>query len=554
MADSSTWSALRNPVFRNLWIASLVSGTCVAAHDTAATWAMSSVTHMPIFLSLMSTVASLPFFLFTLPAGALADMVDRRRLIFTMNVWLAIAAGGLAVCGWLHLLTPAVILIGVFLVGTGFAWNSPAWTAIQPEIVSNDQLPSAATLGGLQLNISGIIGPLIGGLLLHFLDPSGVFAINAACFFLLIYAVHQVKPSKVTSNLPLENFFGSFLSAVRYVRYTQGIQVVLVRNIIFAFLISVIPSLLPVVGLKKLHLDPSGLGMIFTFMGIGSVSAAVLILPWMRARFHSNIITVVANALVAAVFFLMAFSDVEWLFLIAACLAGIAWTMAASELWVAGQRAMPVWARGRMNATIIMVAQGATALGGIIWGGAASMWGVTSTLYASAVLAFVGIFVLFILSIDFTGELDFEPAQVGAASFRLIHVPGPRDGPIAIMFDVEVDRLRGRQLPDILRQVRLIYLRNGAFSWRLYEDLGRPNTYRVEMMYPSWTEYLLLQERLTRQELETMRQARALHVGGEPPEIRRFLCVNRDLHTRRMPVTRPSSMPEAPLMIDKASP
>jgi MFS family permease len=554
MADSSTWSALRNPVFRNLWIASLVSGTCVAAHDTAATWAMSSVTHMPIFLSLMSTVASLPFFLFTLPAGALADMVDRRRLIYTMNVWLAIAAGGLAVCGWLHLLTPAVILTGVFLVGTGFAWNSPAWTAIQPEIVSNDQLPSAATLGGLQLNISGIIGPLIGGLLLHFLDPSGVFAINAACFFLLIYAVHQVKPSKVTSNLPLENFFGSFLSAVRYVRYTQGIQVVLVRNIIFAFLISVIPSLLPVVGLKKLHLDPSGLGMIFTFMGIGSVSAAVLVLPWMRARFHSNIITVVANALVAAVFFLMAFSDVEWLFLIAACLAGIAWTMAASELWVAGQRAMPVWARGRMNATIIMVAQGATALGGIIWGGAASMWGVTSTLYASAVLAFVGLFVLFILSIDFTGELDFEPAQVGAASFRLIHVPGPRDGPIAIMFDVEVDRLRGRQLPDILRQVRLIYLRNGAFSWRLYEDLGRPNTYRVEMMYPSWTEYLLLQERLTRQELETMRQARALHVGGEPPEIRRFLCVNRDLHTRRMPVTRPSSMPEAPLMIDKASP
>jgi MFS family permease len=553
MADSSTWSALRNPVFRNLWIASLVSGTCVAAHDTAATWAMSSMTRTPIFLSLMSTVASLPFFLFTLPAGALADMVDRRRLICTMNVWLAIAAGGLAVCGWLHLLTPAVILIGVFLVGTGFAWNSPAWTAIQPEIVTNDQLPSAATLGGLQLNISGIIGPLIGGFLLRFLDPSGVFATNAVCFFLLIYAVLQVKPAKVTSNLPLENFFGSFLTAVRYVRYTQAIQVVLLRNILFAFLISVIPSLLPVVGLKKLHLDASGLGMIFTFMGIGSVAAAVFVLPWMRARFHSNIITVVANALVAAVFFLMAFSDVEWMFLIAACLAGIAWTMAASELWVAGQRAMPVWARGRMNATLIMAAQGATALGGIVWGCAASMWGVTSTLYAAALLAVVGLGAIFILSIDFTAELDFEPAQVGAHSLRLIHVPSPRDGPIAIMFDVEVDRTRGRHLPDILREVRLIYLRNGAFSWRLYEDLGRPNTYRVEMMYPSWTEYLLLQERLTQKEVETMRQARALHIGGEPPELRRFLCVNRDLHTRRMPVTRPSSMPEAPLMVDKAS-
>ena len=554
MADTSTWSALRNPVFRNLWIASLISGTCVAAHDTAATWAMNSAARTPIFLSLMSTVASLPFFLFTLPAGALADMVDRRRLIYAMNIWLAIAAGGLAVCGWMRLLNPAVILIGVFLVGTGFAWNSPAWTAIQPEIVSNDQLPSAATLGGLQLNISGIIGPLIGGLLLRFVDPSGVFAINAVCFLLVIFAVHQVKPARVTSNLPLENFVGSFLSAVRYVRYTHGIQVVLARNILFAFGISVIPALLPVVGLKKLHLDPSGLGMIYTFMGIGSVAAAVFVLPWMRARFHSNIITVLANALVAFVFFLMAFSDVEWLFLIAACLAGAAWTMAASELWVAGQRAMPVWARGRMNATVIMTAQGATALGGIVWGVAASMWGITATLYAAAVLGFLGLALLFILSIDFTAELDFEPAQIGAASMRLLHVPAPCDGPVSIMFDVEVDRKGGRDLPEVLREVRLIYLRNGAFSWRLYEDLGRPNTYRIEMMYPSWTEYLLQQERLTRQELETIKKAKTLHVGVDDPEIRRFLCVNRDLHTRRSPVTRPSSMAEAPLMVDKASP
>jgi MFS family permease len=193
--------------------------------------------------SLMSTVASLPFFLFTLPAGAPADIVDRKRLMYVMNIWLAAAAGGLAILGWLHLLTPYVLLAGVFLIGVGFAFNAPAWTAIQPEIVSNYELPSAATLGGLQLNISGIIGPAIGGLLLPWIGANSVFALNGRFFFLLIFAIAQLKRKKAPSNLPLENFLESFITAIRYVRYAPGIQVVLARNILFAFFISVIPAL-----------------------------------------------------------------------------------------------------------------------------------------------------------------------------------------------------------------------------------------------------------------------------------------------------------------------
>src|ERR1700724_3602293 len=152
-AKASTWSALRNPTFRKLWIASLVSGTCVAAHDTAATWVMSTLTPSPFLISLMSTVASLPFLIFTLPAGALADMVDRKKLLVLMNLWLAIAAAALTVLGWLHLLSTYLILISVFLMGVGFALEAPAWTSIVPEIVSPSELRSAATLGGLQLNI-----------------------------------------------------------------------------------------------------------------------------------------------------------------------------------------------------------------------------------------------------------------------------------------------------------------------------------------------------------------------------------------------------------------
>jgi MFS family permease len=513
---------------------------------------MNRVSDSPLFLSLMSTVASLPFFFFTLPAGALADMVDRKRMMFVMTIWLAAAAGGLALVGWFHLINPWILLTAVFFIGTGFAFYSPAWTSIQPEIVSNEELPSASTLGGLQLNISGIIGPAIGGALLRFVSPNAVFAMNSICFFMLLIAIKRLKHPKPPSNLPLENFLESFISAVRYVRYTNGIQIVLARNLLFAFFISIIPALIPVIGLKELHLNPSDLGLVFTCMGVGSVLGAVFILPWARARFRSNTVTLLANILVAVVFFTMATIREPMLFMVAAALAGTAWTMAASELWVAGQRAMPSWARGRMNATIIMAAQGAMALGGIVWGSSVSMWGVKSTLLVACVLQLGTLLLQFWLSIDFTSKLDFEPAPIAGASHKLIHIPAPHDGPIAVMIDVEIDRMFGKDMLDVLRELRLIHLRNGAFSWRLHEDLGRPNTYRVEMMYPSWTEYLLMQERLTKNEREVIDKARAFHIGDNLPDFRHFLCVNRELHAQRHTVARPTAMPEAPLSIDRA--
>jgi MFS family permease len=208
-ARSSTFTALRNPVYRNLWLATLLSGTCVSAHDTAATWAMNMLSPSPFLLSLMSTVASLPFFFFTLPAGALADMLDRKKLMLVMNFWLAGTAALLAIIGLLGLLSPWIILVCVFLTGVGFAFNSPAWTAVVPDIVTDAELPSAATLGGLQLNISGIIGPAIGGILLRFFAPNWVFALNAACFFVVILAILRWKENVISCKLPLENFLES---------------------------------------------------------------------------------------------------------------------------------------------------------------------------------------------------------------------------------------------------------------------------------------------------------------------------------------------------------
>jgi MFS family permease len=313
------------------------------------------------------------------------------------------------VLGWLHLLNPYIILASVFCIGIGFAFNAPAWTSIVPQVVSDEELPSAATLSGLQFNISGIIGPALGGLLIPLAGANFVFALNAACFFFVVLAVRHWKQPSAPAKLPSERFFKSFGTVIRYARNTPGFQVVLARKFLFALFISVVPALMPVVGLKVLQLSSSNLGLLFTSMGAGSVIGAVFIIPWLRARFSSDCLASLANLLLALVYVFMAFVRQTELFFVVAALAGVGWTLSASELWVAAQRTIPTWARGRLNAMVIMISQGAMALGGIIWGSAATIAGESSTLLWAAVLFLASLVLVRRLSINAVESKEVTP-------------------------------------------------------------------------------------------------------------------------------------------------
>src|SRR3984893_8977760 len=525
--------ALRNTAFRRMWLSSVLSGICVAAHDCAAVWVMYKLNSSPLLLSLMSSVASLPFFLFIMPAGALADIVDRRKLLWVMNLWLAIAAAALAALGWLGLLNPYLVLLCVFLLGVGFAFTAPTWPAILPEVVSKAELPSANTLGGLQLNIAAVVGPTVAGLLLPLMGAKWIFCLNSVCFLIVALAVLQWKPAGAPAKLPLENFLESFLTAIRYVHHSPGVRVVLIRNAVFAFFISLIPALIPVIGLKEIQLNALGCGLMFSAIGIGSVTAAILLLGWLQTRVSPNFLTISANLVLGIVFILMAFVRDKTLFIFVAALAGIGWTLCASELWVAGQRAMPNWAHARMNATFFMVTQGAMVLGGVFWGTMTTLYGPNRTLIGGAILLFLSLIAAIPLSINFTKSLDLSVVPVTGFSHKLLMIPKADDGPVVIHYDLEVDPARNREFLETMKHARMVYLRNGAFSWRLHEDLARENNYRIEVMVPSWSQYLLQAARLTKAEQIILDRARSFHVGANALTEQMFLCVNKELHARQ---------------------
>jgi hypothetical protein len=264
-------------------------------------------------------------------------------------------------------------------------------------------------------------------------------------------------------------------------------------------------------------------------MGIGSVFGAIVVIPRARARFTPNTLTIFASALLAIVFLLMAVVRSTPLFMAVAGLAGISWTMAASELWVAGQRAMPPWARGRMNATHIMLSQGGMALGGLVWGGSAASLGITFTLLAAAALLLSSLALAFPLSIDFTGKLNFDPAVTATYYHNMLHAPHPEDGPVAITIDFQIAAVNRSRFLELMRAVRLMHLRNGAFSWRLDEDLSECHFFRLEMLVASWSEHLLQHERITREEHLNIEKAWSLDIRPDGPNVKHFISVNKEL-------------------------
>jgi MFS family permease len=536
---TSTWLALRKPVFRKLWLAMVVSGSCIGAHNTAVYWALNSLGASTVLISLMTTVSALPYTLFTLPAGAIADMIDRKKILLAVQLWHASIAIALAILWMAHLLNPYLILASVFLSGVGFAFGSPAHSSVIAEMVSAEELASGYTLAGLQMDVSGIIGPLLSALLLPLAGASFIFGLNGLGFLLMFLAILQWKRVRVESNLPLENFFESLTTAIRYVRYSPGIKILLARHTFFSFFISIIPSLMPVVGLKELHLKASNLGFLFTSMAVGSVISAAFIIPWARARYSPQRITTFANHVLVLDFCLMAFVHRPGVFLVVAALGGMGWTLSASELWVASQRAMPDWARGRMNATMVMVAQAATALGGVIWGEAANSAGVVPTFLGAAGFALLSMTIVRVVpalqtSIDFTKSVSFESAPMIIFSHSLDpgRLPAPKDGPVSITTEFQVDPTRRNEFVELMRDARMIFLRNGANRWHLYEDLKQPNKFRMEVVVPSWKQHLLQLERMTKNEKEILLKLRNLRIDPNPPEEWISLSVEKEVLNR----------------------
>ena len=524
--SSSTWFALRNPVFCRLWFATLLSGTFVSSQDVTATWLLDYLGASPYLLSLMATAASAPFFLFTLPAGAIADIVNRRTVIVSAVLWQAVWSAILAFGAWTDVLNPGAVLACVFALGIGLAFGAPVWGAVVPDIVKKDELPSAVTLGGVQLNLSGIVGPALGGFLLPLLGAPLLISINTLAFLGVALVILQWKPRQAASTRLRENFTESFISSLRYARNSERMKIILFRNVLFSVVISVIPALLPVIALRNCACSPSQLGLIFACVGVGSLAGAMFVLPYLRQRVSTNAIISISMAIMVVVLFSMSVIRQVPTLMVSTTFAGVAWALAGSELWVAGQRVMPGWVRGRMNAFLIMLGQGGMALGAILWATGVANAGVDLTFAAAAVIALVVLALGHRFSINFVTEARVDEAPLEQA-YDLAVVPDHDDGPITITIDYHINGQDREQFRILMRDVQTACRRNGAFQCSLDENLDQSGMFRLEYHVSTWAEHLRLHMRMTVDETKVYQEAWNLHAGDSGPIIRHFRSTQR---------------------------
>jgi MFS family permease len=527
--SNSTWFALRNAVFCRLWLATLLSGIFVSSQDVIATWLMHDLGASPFLLSLMATAASAPFFLFTLPAGAVADIVNRRAVIVSAVLWQAAWSAILAFGAFSGVLVPGAVLACIFALGIGLAFGAPVWGAVVPDVVSKEELSSAITLGGVQLNLSAIVGPVLGGFLLPLLGAPLVISLSAMAFVIVALVVMQWKPTQKASTRPRENFTECFISSLRYARNSQRMKVILLRNVLFCFVISVIPALLPVIAIRECGCSATQLGLIFACVGVGSLAGAVFVLPYLRARVTPNAITSISMAIMVLVLITMAFISKLQVLMVSTTFAGVAWALAGSELWVAGQRVMPGWVRGRMNAFLIMLGQGTMALAAILWATGVANIGLDLTLFAATAIALMVLAFGHRCSINFSTEAQVEEAPLDHAQ-ELALVPDHDEGPITITIDYQIESEDREEFRVYMQEVQAACRRNGAFQCRLDESLDKPGSFRLEYRVSTWAERLRQGMRMTVEETSAFKKAWRLHAGDSEPIVRHFRSTQRFMH------------------------
>jgi MFS family permease len=384
----SALSPLREPLFRSLWIAAVISYTGSWMQNVATGWLMTSLTSSPMWVALVQVVVSLPVLLIALPAGALADIIDRRKFLLFTQASMVAAASVLGVMTLTRTVTPEILLVFTFLLGVGAVMNDPAWQSLTPDLVPPTKLAAAVALNSAGFNIARAVGPALGGLVIATMGSgtagSGwAFLLNAVSFFGVILFLYVWKPAKAERRNGTTSFTEAIAIGLRYARQEPRIRTVLVRTLMFSLFASAFWALLPLIASR---FGAEGFGAMLAFFGLGAlVGAGVLALA--RRRLSPDAVIVYATLIFAIALCGLVRSPSLAVASAFSAAAGLAWISILATLSLAAQTVAPAWVRARVISMYVLVLQGGLALGSAVWGAMASSAGVQFTLtFAAAAL------------------------------------------------------------------------------------------------------------------------------------------------------------------------
>ena len=522
---------MRSRVFAVLWTATVISNIGTWMYSAAAGWQMTLLAPSPLMVSLVQAVSTLPIFLFALPAGALADIVDRRKMLIVAQSLLMGVVFLLTVLTFFDLVTPFTLLAFTFLTGLGAALVAPAWQAIVPELVPREDLQPAVALNSVGINISRAIGPALAGVLIAGIGIAAPYFVDAVSFIGVIAALAWWRRQPIVATLPAERFVSAMRTGLRYARESPPLRATLVRAVAFFLCSSAYWALLPLIAKEELQGGSALYSILLTSIGVGAVAGALVLPRFRRAIGPEQLVTGGTLATAAGMVILALVHNAAVVIAVSLAL-GAAWVAVLSSLNVAAQVALPAWVKARGLSVYLIVFFGGLTCGSVLWGQLATLLDIPTSLLVSAAGLVIALPVVRRWKLPAGEALDLAPSMHWPAPIVADGVETDR-GPVmtTVEYLIAPEATEGFQtaLDELSRERR----RNGAFAWGLFEDAEQPGRYIEYFLEDSWLEHLRHHHRVTGTDRDVQERVRSYHRGETPPRVRHFISAGSHARRRR---------------------
>jgi len=522
--SAASWGAfapLRERTFRNIWSASLLSNFGQLILGVGAAWEMTRLTPSPSMVALVQSALMLPMMLVAVPAGAIADMFDRRRIAMTGLGFASLAGAVLTTLALLGLTTPWMLLIFCSLIGAGVALYAPAWQASIIDQVKPDHLPAAVALGSVSYNIARSFGPAIGGLVVVAFGAKAAFGINAVFYLPLLITFFFWKRPQLVNRLPPERLDRAIVSGVRYALHSPPIRIVLIRAFLFGICTASTAALTPLIARDMLHGSASTFGLLLCATGVGAVFGALAVSE-ARERFTAERGVGLCALIGGAAIVLIGLSHHLVFTLLLLVISGATNMLLVSLFSVGVQLSAPRWVAGRAIALHSSALTGGIAFGAWIWGSVTGSWGVDIAVIASGVLLLLTSLLRLVLPMPNVSLSAIEMVEVGHEPEVALQLTA-RSGPIVIEIDYTVNPEQARQFYDAMLKLQHARLRNGAYDWSLSRDIGNPAVWTERYYCATWGDFLRQRTRFTHSDRDLQAQASAFNTRESGLQVRRRL-------------------------------
>jgi predicted MFS family arabinose efflux permease len=520
---NSAWSPFRHAVFTVLWVATVVSNIGGWMYSAASGWLMTSLNPDPLIVSMVQVATTLPIFLFALPAGAIADIVDRRKFLIVGEIFVTFVSAVYAGIVSLGLATPFNLLLFTFLIGAAGAMTAPAWQSIVPELVAKEDLHPAIAANSAGVNVSRAIGPALGGVIVAKAGIGAPFWINALSNLGIIGALIWWRPPpKPAKQLPGERFVSAIRAGVRHASNNLALRATVIRGASFFVFASAYWALLPLVARKQITGGADLYGFLLGTIGAGAV-AGTFALTWLKAKFGANALAAGGSASTALAMVLLGVARDPATALVASLIAGVSWIAVLSSLTVSAQVALPDWVRGRGLAIYAMAFFGALTVGSALWGQVAAMTSLSTAHFAAAAGALLAIPLTWRWKLQ-TGEgVDLAPSMHWPAPVLAMEIDEER-GPVLVTVEYHINPAEREPFLAALHELARERRRDGAYAWRVFEDAAIEGRMLETFLIESWLEHLRQHARVTNADRLLQDVVHRFHSRGKPRVSHLIAC------------------------------